>query len=78
MLEAPGPYVTFTLGVDELNCDPEPISYWAETPLNDVSHSQFLGDIANVQSLTFKGKCRIARHHQKAWNSRQQCRDVLG
>src|SRR5664279_2582422 len=66
-----GPDMRLSLGVDELNRDPDPISRLADASFGDVVHSKFKPDLLRLDVLTLVDEHGLAGDHEQFAETRQ-------
>ena len=63
---------------DQLRSDPDPVTRFTNTALEDVADVQGISDLLHVDRLILVTEARIARRHHQVTETRQFRDDVLG
>ena len=67
-IEAVGPHVSATLGIDQLRCDAHAIAGFANAALQNETDSKFAANLLDLGRLTFVGERRIPGDHEQPRN----------
>jgi hypothetical protein len=65
------------LRLDQLAGDADAAGRFAHTPFEQIAHAQLAADLTDVGRPSLVGEARIARDHEKPFDTRQAGDDVL-
>src|SRR6516164_2703161 len=77
-VEALGPQVISSLGVDQLYVHPKPVAAALHRTFKNVSDVQLAPDLLHVNGLALEGERRVVSDHERAADARQVRGQALG
>ena len=78
LVEALGPEMIASLGVDELDIDPHAVAAALHRTFEHVAHVQFAADLLHVEGLALVGKGGVTGDHERASDAREIGGQALG